>query len=261
MPGPWQPPDPRPLHDTDVYLFDGADNRTPLDRLLQRDLPSRPFTEFWIALVPGCSEQNGHHRAFVPQKPGDPLVEPEFLARLHHAYRLLDNDIVQAMVISGGSVDAQAPDYNEALRGREQLLRDRAGDFTSSPAARGDSLASRIIADPFAIHSVSNVRNAARLAILLGLDRLLVVTTKGLFKQGWWLTGRPPIGSFTQAAEAQVGYDLGAFELLDPGPRGDNQFGTGAADDPDAPLEPIATEVILHWNLSRGHILADPHWD
>ena len=240
-----------------IYHVREADNRTPLEQLLQRDLPNKPWPEFWVALVPGSSEANGHHRAWVPKSPDDTLVEPEYCARLRHAYRLLDAGIVSYVMVSGGSIDDAAPDYNEGLRGRQQLLDECAGAFASSPSSGGDALASRVIVDPFAIHSVSNVRNADRVAAFLGLDRLLVVTTSGFAKQGWWLTNDPLIGSFNSACNSQLGYRLGTFTQLDPGPDGGNIFGTGARD--GAPPQPFATEVILHWNVNP-QVMTDGNW-
>jgi hypothetical protein len=261
LPRPWRAPSPLPLHGTPIYREDSVDNQAALDQLLRRDLPADAQRELWLALVPGSSEANGHHRAWLPAGPSDPVVEPEYHARLRHAYRLLDNEIVKYLILSGGSIDAAHPDYNEARLGRAQLLHDYSDAFARSPASGGDSLASRLIVDPFALHSVSNVRNAARLATLLGLDRLLIVTTSGLFTQGWWLTHAPPLGSFAQAADRQLGYELGRFTTLPTGDSGGNQFGSGQNDAPLGPVAAIPTAVILHWAFPAGELMIDDRWE
>jgi hypothetical protein len=255
MPRRWTAPDPQPLRESELYRIGVADNRTPLENLLTRDLLAQPEVEFWIALVPGSSEARGHHKAW--RSDDGTLVEPEFRSRLNHAYRLLSNGFVHYVLVSGGPVDPSAPDYVEGLRGREQLLRDWSADWPGSPFSNGDPLAARVIVDPFAMHSESNVRNADRLCALLNLDRNLIVTTSGLFKQGWWFTHDPIFGSFESICRSHLGYTLGSFMALDPGPNGDNEFGTGRNDYPDAPPAPFPSEVILHWNIARDDVLRD----
>lgn len=277
---PWRPlgqADVDRLHHADIYA-QVSENHTPIDHLVQRDLPARPWQEFWIALVPGSSEARGHHAMWTPQQGDDPdaRVEPEFVSRLHHAYRLLDEGIVRYVVISGGSVDPQHTDYNEGRRGREEFLRRWGDAFHSSAEARGDALADRVIVDPWAIHSTANVRNCDRLCALLGLDRNLIVTTQvspygwpfrwlPVFQreaaQGYYFTDPNARRYLDQHARREVGYTLGSFRMLDQGPDGGNVFGTGAADNPGVAPDAIPTEVILHWELNRPRLLTDAHWD
>jgi len=264
LPPRWSPPDLAPLHATPIYTDPDSDNSSVLDRLV-RDLPAEPWREFWIALVPGSSEARGHHTAWVAPSDDDParpaLVEPEFRARLDHAYRLLTEGVVRYIMVSGGSIDDRAPDYNEGRRGLAQLVTDHADGWALCAQSRGDPLGARVIVDPYAMHSVSNVRNCDRLSVLVGLDRNLIVTTAGTFKQGWWLTNDPPIGSFASACQSQLGYTLGSFEQISPGPSGDNIFGTGRDVDPSIPENAaFRTMVIAHWGLPSASLLADPNW-
>jgi hypothetical protein len=163
-------------------------------------------------------------------------------------------------MVSGGSIDADAPDYNEGRRGLAQLVTDHADDWALCAESRGDPLGARVIVDPYAMHSVSNVRNVDRLSVLLGLDRNLIVTTAGTLKQGWWFTHDPPIGSFDSACQSQLGYTLGRFEEISPGPTGDNIFGTGRDVNPSLPEPAIRTMVIAHCDLATASLLADPTW-
>jgi N-acetylmuramoyl-L-alanine amidase len=265
LPPAWTAADLPGLRASSIYLDSDDDNATVLDQFV-RDLPAEPNREFWIALVPGSSEAKGHHKAWVPPANDDPqrpaLVEPEFKSRLDHAFRLLDEGVVRYILVSGGAVDESAPDYVEGRRGRAQLISDHADDWTRSPESRGagDALGSRVIVDPFAIHSVSNIRNCDRLTALLGLDRNLIVTTAGTFSQGWWFTHDPWLGSFDDACTSQLGYTLGQFERISPGPSGGNTFGTGKDDNPNIVAPAFATMVIAHWNLSKDQLLSNDVW-
>jgi hypothetical protein len=157
-----------------------VDNRGAIESFkqqLQQDYGSR---EFWMVLVPGTSEVAapsggpGHHTMYVPRGSDDPnvdVVSPEFRARLDHAYQLLQRDAVRFIVISGGSIDLFHPEYVEAKRGRTYLIGKYAGGDVNS------ELWNKIIVEPWAVHSEMNLRNGAAVASLLGLDRLLVLTT------------------------------------------------------------------------------------
>ncbi|MSP60474.1 MAG: hypothetical protein EXR72_09050 [Myxococcales bacterium] len=246
----WQAPDLAALRGSRIYQEKRVDNRAAIERLLD-ELTGEPEREFWLAVVPGCSEANGHHKAWIsdPDDEEPKLVEPQFECRLDRAFRLLACGAVRALVVSGGSIDAAAPDYNEGTRGRAQILIDHEEAWRRSPFCDGESLAERLIVDPWAIHSTSNVRNGDRLSVLLGLDRNLVVTTSGTFRQGWWFTSTT-IGSFSDVCYCALGYCLGDFRRLDIWP-----------ERPGEPPPAFATDVILHWDLRPADLLADPRWE
>ena len=189
----------------------GAVNREPIEAFVQarggapRDL--------WLAVVPGSSEQWGHHRAPPASIDDGTLISHEFRHRLEHALRMLDAGIVTFLVVSGGSVDASRPEYNEALRGRAWLE-------TQRPALRG-----RVFVDPVARHSTTNLRNVGRLAIALGLERVVIATSMppgpalwprylpvvGQTNQGWYFLHRR-LSTFDLRCRRTLGYALGRIE-------------------------------------------------
>lgn len=173
--------------------------------------------DLWLAVVPGASEQWGHHRA--PPLSDDPdgtLISDEFRARLDMAWLFLDAGTVRFLLVSGGAVDDDRPEYVEALRGRDYLLREHGGDF----AGEGP-LAERIFVDPLAEHSTTNIRNADKLAVDLGLHRSLIVTTmpvgnslaaSGFATQGFYFLEHD-VSTFDAACQSDFGYLLGDFRL------------------------------------------------
>lgn len=135
--------------------------------------PSAPSPEHWLALIPGTSEEWGHHRAPPPEvEARGQRVSSEFAERLDLGYRLLTAGAAHLLLISGGAVDAARPDYIEAERGRDYLLRRYAASWSGERP-----LAEHLLVDPLAQTTPENVRNADKLAIELGLSRLLILTT------------------------------------------------------------------------------------
>jgi hypothetical protein len=177
--------------------------------------------DLWLAVVPGASEQWGHHRAPPARIDTNATrISDEFIARIDHAMSLLTRDVVRFVLISGGSVDRRRPEYNEAHRGRAHLLSRYAAQW-SGPGA----LADRVLVDPLACHSTTNLRNAARLAVQLGLDRLVIATSMpptpilwprllpvvGQTNQGWYFLHHR-VSTFDWRCRRTLGYVLGRFE-------------------------------------------------
>ena len=128
--------------------------------------------DLWLAVVPGASEQWGHHKAPPPDvEARGTMLSDEFRERLDEAWALLQAGAVRFILVSGGAVDPDRPRYVESERGREYLLAAYAARWPE-----GD-LADRILVDPLALHSTTNVRNADKLSVDLGLNRNLIVTT------------------------------------------------------------------------------------
>lgn len=164
----------------------------------------------WLALVPGTSEQWGHHKA--PPRALEAtgvLISDEFKSRLDRAFKVLAAGDVRFVVVSGGAVDRDRPDYNEAERGRDYLI------------ARGIERA-RVFIDPIAKSSTANVRNAAKLAQQLGLDRIVILTTMpeagtltpaDVATQGYYFLYHA-VSTFDSRARAQFGYALGSFSRI-----------------------------------------------
>ena len=189
----------------------GVDNAHALDAIAAalKANPTQP--EYALAVVPGSSEGECHHCAWPQRGGGDShWVEPNFRSRLRHAFLLLLDGAVQAIFISGGSIDGDHADYNEAVYGYRELISEYGALYQSRT---GGKLADHVVVDPFAVHSEVNVRNGDRLTRLLGLDRNIVVTETGSMKrQGWWFTH--PIGGFEGMCEKRFGHRLGEMEEL-----------------------------------------------
>lgn len=220
---------PAPLADVPVpaALRDsvlGPANARALDAFARERNTVAP-RDLWLAVVPGASEQWGHHRAPPARSDADGTrVSDQFLSRIDHAMSLLTRDVVRYVLISGGSVDARRPEYNEALRGRAALLARHAARWTG-PGALQD----RVLVDPVACHSTTNLRNAARLAVQLGLDRVVIATSMpptpilwprllpliGQTNQGWYFLHHR-VSTFDWRCRRTLGYALGCFEWFAP---------------------------------------------
>jgi len=272
---------------TELFKFSipacGISNTVAINRLINW-LRTGPRNEYALALVPGTSERTGHHSAWVSAPIDSHWVEPEYRARLRQAYLLLREGIVHSLVLSGGSIDFNHQEYNEAVSGYREMIAAYAADFRRSAAAHGDTLQQRIIVDPYAFHSWTNPRNTDRLSLWLGLDRNLIVTTAGDNTQGWWyvnhdhvahtwLTGSIRFVALDGISRSKLGYTLGSFGQLG-GPT-TSVFGTGESSRPVLPLVRnyrrlvrgapadgafISTMAIAHWNLNP-ETMRDPKWD
>jgi hypothetical protein len=176
--------------------------------LFVRERAQYPHQTLWLAVVPGTSEQWGHHRA----PPQGTLLSDEFQARLDKAYSLLEAGTVRFVLVSGGAVDSASPDYVEADRGKEYLLQ----TYGKKWGGGGDDLAARILQDPLAQHSTTNIRNADKLTVELGLRQNLIATTMpsgggaDAATQGFYFLNHD-ISSFDTSSESDFGYTLGQF--------------------------------------------------
>jgi hypothetical protein len=190
-------------------------NPQALERLeLERSLDTPP-PEHWLALVPGTSEEWGHHRAPPPEvEARGQRISREFADRLDLAYQLLKSGATRFLLLSGGAVDPDRPDYIEAERGRDYLLSRYAASFPGD-----EPLAAHLLVDPLAQTTPENVRNADKLAAELGLVRLLIVTTTpqratlslpDLATQGYYLL-QHDTSTFDSRCSSELGYKLGGF--------------------------------------------------
>lgn len=205
--------------------------------------------DLWLAVVPGTSEQWGHHKA----PPSDmeargTRLSDEFRRRLDDAWSLLDAGAVRFLLVSGGAVDPDRPEYIESERGRDYLLETYAGRW---PA--GD-LPQRILVDPLALYSTTNVRNADKLAVDLGLHRNVIVTTMptgsplsaaDYATQGFYFLFHK-ISTFDARCRSDFGYPLGEFSLYEAASR------TGAPGHQ-------SIVAIRHHRLSVARLRQDPY--
>lgn len=107
------------------------------------------------------------------------------------------------VLVTGGSVHPPGTPFNEALLMREHLM-----DTGVSP--------SRILVDPFARHTPTNLRNAGRLMLDLGLSRGLIVTgfERAVFSQAFYLANGD-LSTFNLRCQHTLGYQVGGLEPVD----------------------------------------------
>jgi len=127
-----------------------------------------------------------------------PELHPEAQARLLRALEDLQAGAAPLVLVTGGNVHPHDTPLNEALEMKRFLL------------ARGVPEA-RVVIEPCARHSHTNIRNAARFMLSMGLRRALIVTSKD---QAYYF-GNPRSSSFDGRCLADLGYLVGAFESVD----------------------------------------------
>lgn len=136
--------------------------------------------------------------------PGYTPINAETPVRLHEiAQRRLDRACevmrehgAEAILVSGGNVHPDHTPYNEAMEMKRHLL----GPLGLS--------ADQVAIDPYARHSTTNLRNAGRFMLSLGLREALVVTS---FGQGFYF-GAQDISSFRLRSDRELGYTLGELK-------------------------------------------------
>jgi len=261
----------------------GVDNRRAIENLLAW-LRKGPKNEYAVALIPGSSEALCHHCSWTRNSRDPHWVEPNFRSRLRHAFLLLLEGIVHTVVISGGSIDKEHKEYNEAIFGLREMVSEYGARFKQRAAdGLGDRIEDRLIVDPWAIHSEVNVRNADRLTRLLGLDRNLIVTEVGSIKrQGWYFVNHNTPFAFDHRTKGQFGFEFGEFEelgkapvlkryapksVLDRNGVRPAQYLNSAGSHPEIEYVPkgVDTAAIAHWKLPTLQLLMDskraPRWD
>ena len=257
----------------------GVDNERAIANLLAF-LKTHPINEYALAIVPGSSEARCHHCSWT--RADDPhWVEPNFRSRLRHAFLLLQEGVVHSAFISGGPIDKDHPEYDEAVFGFREMVSEYSGRFHPAGGSKY-KLADRIVVEPWAIHSEVNIRNGDRLTRLLGLDRSLVVTEVGSIKrQGWYFVHHGAPLAFDHRAGGQFGYRLGEFEELGVAPVFKRyapksmpdrlgvrpaQYLNSAGSHPEIEYIPkgVDTAAIAHWKLRSANELFDHQpgrWD
>jgi len=149
--------------------------------------PPRAAAPFPFLVVPGYTPRFGWRAG----------LHPRAALRLETALGDLRGGLAPAVIVSGGAVHS---DDNEAILMREWLL------------ARGVEPA-RILVEPCARHSTTNLRNAGRMLLELGAREALIVTSAGLAGQGRYF-GHPWISTFHLRCVVELGYRVGELERL-----------------------------------------------
>jgi hypothetical protein len=172
----------------------------PLDvAALNPTAPPRDSSAPWrFLIVPGYTPRFGWRDGLHPKNVG----------RLEHA--LADLRAGPAVIVSGGAVHSSE---NEAVLMRDWLC------------ARGIE-SERIVVEPCARHTTTNLRNAGRILLAEGASEALVVTSDGpdwrLRRRGWrfaeqsYYLGFPWLSSFHLRCIAELGYRVGELAWLAP---------------------------------------------
>ncbi len=137
-------------------------------------------------------------------------LHPKSVARLELALADLNAHLAPAVIVSGGAVHSVE---NEAVLMRDWLL------------ARGVA-AERIVVEPCARHTTTNLRNAGRILLSHGAAEALVVTSDGpdwrLHRRGWrfaeqaYYLGFPWLSTFHLRCLRELGYRVGELTWLEP---------------------------------------------
>lgn len=167
----------------------------PLPADLNPASPVRdPHARWTFAIVPGFTPRLGW-------RAGLHAIARE---RCDAAIASLERGRIANVIVSGGSV--HSPD-NEAWLMREYLL------------ARGVP-AARVFAEPCARHTTTNLRNAGRMLLALGVEEALVLTSDRLgihprrfFQQAFYI-GRPWLSGFHARCVLELGYRVGELAWI-----------------------------------------------
>jgi hypothetical protein len=120
--------------------------------------------------------------------------------RLAEAVRVFRETGAVAILVTGGNVHPPDTPYNEALGMKRHLV----GELAVP--------ADRVVLEPYARHTTTNLRNAGRFMEAHGIEWGIVVTD---LLQSFYI-GRPAISGFEQRCREELGYSLG--ELVRAGP-------------------------------------------
>lgn len=161
-------------------------------------LRARP-SEFDCLIIPGFTPR-------LTLSPRDGALHGKAAARCREAADELARGVAPVAIVSGGAVHGAD---NEALLMREALL------------AHGVS-PERILIEPCARHTTTNLRNAGRIMLALGMARALVVTSDApwislgasrFLEQSYYL-GWPRLSTFHLRCRATLGYPVGELSWL-----------------------------------------------
>jgi hypothetical protein len=127
-------------------------------------------------------------------------LHPKAVRRLEQAARDVAADLAETVIVSGGAVHSAD---NEALLMREWLI-DAGVDRR------------RILVEPCARHTTTNLRNAGRMVLGAGAREALVVTSDGRFFEQANYLGFPWLSSFHARCLVELGYRVGELEWIEP---------------------------------------------
>jgi len=152
--------------------------------------------EYDFLIVPGFTPVHARGQLSIAELP--PAQQ-----RLDLAVADFEKRRAPYILVSGGSVHPSGTPYNEALMMRDYLM------------SRGVPL-DRILVDPFARHSTTNLRNAGRMMLAARRTRALIVTgfDGGHFDQAFYFS-HPVLSTFRSRCKSELGYEVGALTGVD----------------------------------------------
>lgn len=151
---------------------------------IQQQLPELLENTYPLMVVPG----------YTPVKTNTPQQLTSItMSRLNMAVGLMKSKNIQFILVTGGNVHPEGTPYNEAY-GMKDYLKEKLG-----------LLEEQIIMDPYARHSTTNLRNAARIMLTHSLNRALIVTSRD---QNFYF-GFPGISTFNARSKKDLGYKIG----------------------------------------------------
>ena len=157
-------------------------------------IPVERGVRYRFALVPGYTPYLGWRGG----------LHPEAVTRLGFAKRALDERLASVIIVSGAAV--HSPD-NEAVLMYEWLLAQGVGRH-------------RLVLEPFARHTTTNLKYAGRIILEAGESAALVITSDGsgwrrLLTQAFYL-GRPTLSTFHARCLWELGHLVGELTWLRP---------------------------------------------
>ena len=128
----------------------------------------------------------------------EPMLHPIAKDRLRLAAIDFQKNLAPFVVLSGGNVHPGGTPYNEAIEMKRFLVQSGFPEH-------------RILVEPCARHSHTNLRNVARLLASAGLPRAMITTS---YDQAYYFS-RPQSSSFELRQLADFGYVVGKFHRAD----------------------------------------------
>jgi hypothetical protein len=114
-------------------------------------------------------------------------------SRVEHAASYLKESGAALILTSGGNVHPDGTPFNEAYQMKQTLVREFAVP------------ADRIVIDPYARHSTTNLRNAGRFMLAYNVSSATIVTDLAQT----FLFSHPGLSTFDSTCEKTLGYRVG----------------------------------------------------
>jgi len=180
--------------------IDLARENAPVSRFLL-GLPLEERARRPLIVVPGFSPVDDSRAEALPR---------ESVRRIELALAAFEELDGLAILVSGGNVHPPTTPFNEAYGMKQHLIRD------------WDVPEERVALEPYARHTTTNLRNAARFALAHDVPEAVVVTTK---LQSFYVS-YGPLSGYTARCKRELGYTLGELKrvttnrtLFRPGPQ------------------------------------------